>query len=87
MNLLEPDPCACGHGQWVSLTPYYTHQVIELPKIEMEINHFVLQQDECAGCGRVLKAQGPAPIKRAMARASPIVIKGHNSPAWNLPGV
>ena len=27
--LIEPAPCACGHGELVSLTPYYTHQVIE----------------------------------------------------------
>jgi transposase len=57
VHFVEPDPCACGQGQLVSLTPYYTHQVIELPLIEMEITHFVLQQGACAGCGRLLKAQ------------------------------
>jgi transposase len=60
VHLIEPAPCACGHGQLVSLTPSYTHQVIELPPIEMEIHHFVLQQGECAGCGRLLKTQVPS---------------------------
>jgi transposase len=60
IHLIHPGPCACGHGELVSLTPYYTHQVIELPPIEMEIHHFVLQQGACAGCGRLLKAQVPS---------------------------
>ena len=51
VHLLEPAPCACGHGELVSLAPYHTHQVIELPPIEMEISHFILHQGECAGCG------------------------------------
>ncbi len=56
---LEPNPCACGHGQLSSLTPYQTHQVMELPPIEMEIHHFILYQGQCSGCGRQLKAQLP----------------------------
>jgi hypothetical protein len=43
----------------VSLTPYYTHQVIEPPPIEMDITHFVLHQGTCAGCGKPLQAQLP----------------------------
>jgi len=60
VHLIEPPSCACGHGQVVSLAPYHTHQVIELPPIEMEISHFILQQGVCAGCGQVLKAQVPS---------------------------
>ena len=59
VHLIEPGPCACGHGHLVSLSPYHTHQVIELPPIEMDIHHFVLQQGQCQGCGRHLKAQVP----------------------------
>jgi transposase len=33
--------------------------VIELPPIEMDITHFILQQGQCAGCGQELKAQIP----------------------------
>ena len=50
--LIEPGPCACGHSELVSLAPYYTHQVIELPPIEMDIQHFILHQGTCSGCGR-----------------------------------
>lgn len=60
VHLIEPGPCACGQGNVVSLSPYHTHQVIELPPIEMEIHHFVLQQGHCQGCGRQLKAQLPS---------------------------
>jgi transposase len=60
VHLIEPGPCPCGHGNLVSLTPYYTHQVIELPPIEMEVHHFILQQGQCQGCGRQLKAQVPS---------------------------
>lgn len=58
--LIAPGPCACGHGELVSLSPYYTHQVIELPPIKMEIEHFILHQGTCSGCGRQLKAQVPS---------------------------
>lgn len=60
VHLIEPGPCACGYGEWVSLTPYYTHQVIELPPIEMDIHHFILHQGTCQGCGKTLKAQVPS---------------------------
>jgi len=60
VHLIEPTPCACGHGQLVSLEPYYTHQVVELPPIEMDIQHFILHQGTCSGCGRTLKAQIPS---------------------------
>jgi transposase len=60
VHLLEPAPCACGHGELVALTPYYTHQVIELPPIEMDITHLVLHQGTCSGCGKQLKAHVPS---------------------------
>jgi transposase len=59
VHLIEPAPCACGHGELISLAPYYTHQVIELPPLKMDITHFVLHQGTCAGCGQHLKAQIP----------------------------
>jgi transposase len=59
VRLSEPAPCACGHGALVSLAPYYTHPIIELPPLEMHITHVVLHQGLCAGCGTLLKAQVP----------------------------
>src|SRR5215831_7258845 len=60
VHLIEPGPCPCGHGHLVGLTPYYTHQVIELPAIEMDITHFILHQGTCTHCGTTLKAQVPS---------------------------
>ncbi len=60
VHLIAPGPCVCGHGELVSLAPYDTHQVVELPPIEMDIAHFILHQGTCRGCGRTLKAQGPS---------------------------
>ena len=60
VHLITPGPCACGHDELVSLAPYYTHQVVELPPIEMAIEHFILHQGTCGGCGRTLKAQIPS---------------------------
>jgi transposase len=60
VHLIAPGPCACGHGELGSLEPYYTHQVVELPPIKLDIQHFVLQQGTCRGGGRTLKAQVPS---------------------------
>lgn len=60
VHLLTPGPCPCGHDALVSLAPYYTHQVVELPPIEMTIEHFILQQGTCGACGRTLTAQIPS---------------------------
>lgn len=55
-----PSACACGYGELAPPTLYYTHQVIELPPIEMEISHFLLHQARCVGCGKLLKAEVPS---------------------------
>jgi transposase len=56
---LRPKRCACGHTAFALTTPYQTHQVIELPPIEMEVTHWVLHQGCCRGCGTWSKAQLP----------------------------
>ena len=56
---LRPERCACGHTAFALTTPYQTHQVIELPPIEMEVTHWVLYQGCCRGCGTWSKAQLP----------------------------
>jgi len=57
---IYPASCACGHGGLVAPTPYHTHQVIELPPIEVDITHFVLYQGCCGGSGQLLKAEVPS---------------------------
>jgi transposase len=57
---LRPERCACGNTPFALTTPYHTHQVLELPLIEMEVTHWVLHQGWCRDCGRWTKAQLPA---------------------------
>jgi transposase len=54
-----PEWCTCGSGEFDLIEPYYTHQEIELPPIEMDVTHWVLHQGRCLGCGRWHKAQVP----------------------------
>jgi transposase len=56
---VRPTSCPCGQTEFPDTTPYYTHQVIELPAIQMLVRHFVLQEARCRQCGRVTKAQVP----------------------------
>ena len=55
-----PAPCACGHGKRGLPTLYHTHQVIELPPIELAITHLRLHQAHGGGCGALLKASIPS---------------------------
>ena len=56
-----PDICRCGntHLPVGGMEPYYTHQVIELPEIRMDVTHFVLHRCACPCCGRLVKARVP----------------------------
>jgi transposase len=54
-----PELCICGNKHFDNTSPYYTHQVIELPEIKMEVTHFVLHKGQCPCCGKVNKAVVP----------------------------
>jgi transposase len=56
---LRPERCACGHTGFALTTPSYTHQVIELPPIAMDVTHWVVHQGWCVDCGRWTTAQVP----------------------------
>jgi transposase len=56
---LAPERCACGNTTFALTAPYYTHQVIELPPIEMDVTHWMLHQGWCPDCGRWTQAQVP----------------------------
>jgi transposase len=56
---VTPNACACGQQEFPTTTPYYTHQVIELPEIQMQVTHVVLHEACCPQCGRLLKAPLP----------------------------
>jgi transposase len=53
---VRPNTCPCGQREFPETLPYYTHQVIELPKIVMQVTHVVLHEARCPRCGRLLKA-------------------------------
>lgn len=57
---VTPDACAGGQQEVPTTPPYYTHQVIELPEIQMTVTHVVLHEGPCPGCGRLLTAELPA---------------------------
>jgi transposase len=65
VQVVHPAACECGHSGLVTSVPYHTHQVIELPPIEMQITHFELHQGHCVGCGRLLKAEVASRINLA----------------------
>jgi len=56
---VPPKLCVCGHHEFTNHKAYYTHQHIELPEIEMQITHFVLQEGECTACRRISKGVAP----------------------------
>lgn len=58
-KLVVPAPCPCGCDTFDELKPFYTHQHIELPEIELEVTHFVLLKGACAGCGKINKGRVP----------------------------
>jgi transposase len=62
---IPPRQCSCGNSDFHSsrLKSYYTHQVIELPKIQMDVTHYILQRGKCPQCGQMVKATLPDEIQ------------------------
>lgn len=56
-----PSQCSCGctHFDEKKFKPFYTHQVIELPPIEMDVYHYILHKGQCSNCGQMIKAVVP----------------------------
>jgi len=54
---LKPVRCACSNITFSLTKSFYTHQVIELPPVAMEVTHFVLPQSWCVHCGNWTQAQ------------------------------
>lgn len=57
---LHPDVCICGSSKFVKAEPYYTHQHIEFPEVNLNITHFVLYREECSCCGKMNRALIPS---------------------------
>jgi len=62
---LTPERCRCGHSDFTGCRtrPFYTHQHIELPKIDMQITHWILHQCDCPVCGQTVKASLPDQVR------------------------
>jgi transposase len=56
---VKPPACLCGQRVCLDMSPFDTHQVIELPEITMIVRHVVLYEACCPQCGRVTTAHVP----------------------------
>ena len=56
---IMPDRCSCGNDKFKEIESFYTHQEIELPEIEMIVNHFNLHKGKCCECGNLVKSTVP----------------------------
>ena len=54
---LHPQECTCGCTDFEDLGVFYTHQEVELPKIDLLVYHFLLHQGRCKHCGKIFKAK------------------------------
>ena len=54
-----PTVCSCGCKVINQVELYYTHQLIELPEIQMIVQHHRLHRGTCAHCGKTVKAHVP----------------------------
>ena len=61
---LMPEDCDCGRLvlDADSIKAFYTHQQIELPKIKMDVTHFILHKGKCQRCGKTVKARIPSEV-------------------------
>ena len=59
---LMPERCTCGNTAFdqTRMQPFYVHQHIELPKIKMDVSHYILHRCDCPACGKTVKAKVPA---------------------------
>lgn len=60
-KIILPTICDCGRHDFDPRTfkPYYTHQHIELPEIQMDVTHFILHKGKCNHCGKTIRAVVP----------------------------
>lgn len=60
-KLILPTQCDCGRYDFDprTLEPYYTHQHIELPEIQMDVRHFILHKGKCNHCGKTVRSVVP----------------------------
>ena len=71
-----PEPCSCGCADHGEPEPYYIHQVIELPEIELSVSHIILYRGRCSDCGKTVKAHIPFPLRTGFGpRLSAMIVE------------
>ena len=62
---LKPEACSCGNLQLSAdgMEPFYTHQILEFPEIQMDVTHCVLHKTRCNRCGRTVRAKLPPHLR------------------------
>jgi transposase len=60
-QMILPILCDCGRCDFTAGTiePYYTHQHIDLPEIQMNVTHFILHKAKCNCFGKTIRADVP----------------------------
>ena len=58
-NHVMPGQCTCGSTRHGVPSPYYIHQVVELPEIKLIVEDVILYQAVCHECGKVLRSEIP----------------------------
>jgi transposase len=60
-QIILPVICDCGRYDFdlKTIEPYYSHQHIELPEIQMNVTHFILHKGKCNHCGQTIRAVVP----------------------------
>ncbi len=73
---ITPPRCSCGCDDHGPLQPFYTHQHIELPKIALEVTHFVLLKGRCSRCGKIGKGSVPIEFQTGFGpRCSALIVE------------
>ena len=58
-HYVMPVSCSCGSERLGEPSPYYTHQVVELPEIQLIVEDIVLYKAQCVDCGKMVKSEIP----------------------------
>lgn len=59
-----PGKCHCGCTEFDDLTPFYTHQRFEIPRIVFQVLHYILHMGKCRQCGKIVRASLPPDVRK-----------------------
>ena len=65
-----PDNCACGGKVISNATPYYRHQVFDIPQQAYNVTEHQLYQGSCCRCGEAVQATLPETVNNGQMGAN-----------------